>query len=331
MVFYFALIRGIHHVHLSPYSLHELLEAYINFFGASLAGVALGSIFVGWFLAKRALSGIEDVRQTAQSIAKGAFESRVPVKGTGDEVDQLAVAFNGMLGQIEAVLYSMKEITDNIAHDLRSPITRMRGMAEVALASRRSVEEYETVVGRVVEECDRLLGMINTMLDISEAEAGVAKLNLERFDIAQMVRDVCELFEPIAEDKLIGLHINIPDSLFLSGDVRKLQRVVANLLDNALKYTEAHGTVRLSAEPNGTGVTLRISDTGIGISERDLPYVFDRFYRCDYSRSEQGSGLGLSLAKAFVSAHGGSITVTSAIGAGTEFIVTLPERPFPGC
>ncbi len=292
--------------------------------------MAFGSVFVGWFLARRALSGVDDVRRTAESIAKGAFESRVPVKGTGDEVDQLAVAFNGMLGQIEAVLCSMKEITDNIAHDLRSPITRMRGMAEVALASRGSVEEYETVVGRVVEECDRLLGMINTMLDISEAEAGVAKLNMERFDIAQMVRDVYELFQPVAEDRLIDLHIDIPDSLFLSGDVRKLQRVVANLIDNALKYTEAHGTVRLSAESSGTGVALRVSDTGIGISERDLPHVFDRFYRCDCSRSEQGSGLGLSLAKAFVSAHGGSISVTSTAGAGTEFVVTLPHHPFPG-
>ncbi|HBA55487.1 MAG TPA: two-component sensor histidine kinase, partial [Syntrophorhabdus aromaticivorans] len=204
-------------------------------------------------MARRALSGVDDVRQTAQSIAKGAFESCVPVKGTGDEVDQLAVAFNGMLGQIEAVLCSMKEITDNIAHDLRSPITRMRGTAEVALASKGSAEEFETVVGQVIEECDRLLGMINTMLDISEAEAEVAKLNLERFNIARMVRDVYELFQPVAEDKLIDLLIDAPDSLFLAGDIRKLQRVVANLLDNALKYTEVHGTVRLSAEPSGTG------------------------------------------------------------------------------
>ncbi|OPY82231.1 MAG: Alkaline phosphatase synthesis sensor protein PhoR [Syntrophorhabdus sp. PtaU1.Bin153] len=298
----------------------------MRFFGVSLAGVAFGSIFVGWFLARRALSGVDDVRQTAQSIAKGAFESRVPVKGTGDEVDQLAVAFNGMLGQIEAVLCSMREITDNIAHDLRSPITRMRGIAEVALATGGCVEEYETVVGRVVEECDRLLGMINTMLDISEAETGVAKLNLERFDIAKMVRDVYELFQPVAEEKAIDLRIDIPDSLFLVGDIRKLQRVVANLLDNALKYTKAHGTVCLSAAPNSTGVMLKVSDTGIGISEKDLPHVFDRFYRCDHSRSEQGSGLGLSLAKAFVGAHGGSISVISTTGAGTEFIVTLPDK-----
>jgi signal transduction histidine kinase len=199
-------------------------------------------------------------------------------------------------------------------------------MAEVTLASRGSVEEYETVIGRIVEECDRLLGMINTMLDISEAEAGVAKLNLERFDIAKMVRDVYELFQPVAEEKAMDLRIDIPDSLFLVGDIRKLQRVVANLLDNALKYTEAHGTVCLSAAPNSTGVTLKVSDTGIGISEKDLPHVFDRFYRCDHSRSEQGSGLGLSLAKAFVGAHGGSISVISTTGAGTEFIVTLPDK-----
>jgi signal transduction histidine kinase len=136
IAFYIDLLTGIHHVELSRRSLHELLEAYRGFFGISLAGVALASIFVGWFLARRALSGVEDVRQTAQSIAKGAFDSRVPVKGTGDEVDQLAITFNGMLGQIQTVLSSMKEITDNIAHDLRSPITRMRGMRKWRLRAR---------------------------------------------------------------------------------------------------------------------------------------------------------------------------------------------------
>ena len=240
-LFYLALFRGIHHVYLSAFSRHELLEAYGSFFATALAIVAVGSILVGWLLAKRALSGVEDVRRTALSITKGALSSRVPVKGTGDEIDQLAVTFNGMLGQIETILRSMKEITDNIAHDLRSPITRMRGIAEVTLMTAGTIGEYEAMVGTVVGECDRLLGMINTMLDISEAEAGMTRLNTESFDIAQTMRDMGELFLPVAEDKSIESVVDAPDALYVSGDLHRIQLVFANLLDNALKYTPPTG------------------------------------------------------------------------------------------
>jgi heavy metal sensor kinase len=323
--FYFLLLRGIHHVHLSPYSLHELLEAYRSFFAYSLAGAALGSLFVGWFLARRALSGVTDVRQTAESIAKGAFGSRVSVKGTGDEVDQLAVTFNGMLAQIETVLCSMKEITDNIAHDLRSPITRMRGLAELALASKRSVEDYETVVGRVVEECDRLLGMINTMLDISEAEAGIARLRPVEVDAGEMARDVADLFGPVAEDKRVALDLSESGPLLLHADTQKLQRVLSNLLDNAIKYTPSGGSIMISVYGNDREVRIIVRDTGTGIPPPELSHIFDRFYRGEKSRSEPGSGLGLSLARAFVLAHRGTIAVTSMPGEGSEFTITLPK------
>jgi heavy metal sensor kinase len=325
IVFYFLLLRGIHHVYLSPYSLHELLEAYRSFFGYALVGVALFSIFFGWFLARQALSGVEDVRQTAQSIAKGAFGSRVPVKGTGDEVDQLAVTFNGMLAQIETVLCSMKEITDNIAHDLRSPITRMRGMAELALASKRSVEDYETVVGRVVEECDRLLGMINTVLDISEAEAGIARLRLVEVDVGEMARDVIDLFGPITEDKLVAVDLNESGTLSLHADTQKLQRVLSNLLDNAIKYTPSGGSIMISLYGTDREVRIIVRDTGTGVPAPELSHIFDRFYRGEKSRSEPGSGLGLSLARAFVLAHRGTIAVTSKPDEGSEFTITLPK------
>lgn len=324
-VFHLLLLRGIHHVHLSPYSRHELLEVYWSFFGYSLAGVALGSLFVGWFLARRALSGVDDVRQTAQSIAKGAFDSRVPIKGTGDEVDQLAVTFNGMLAQIEAVLHSMKEITDNIAHELRSPITRMRGIAELALASKRSVEDYETVVGRVIEDCDRLLGMINAMLDISEAEAGIARHRPVEVNAGEMARDVIDLFGPVAEDKCVAVNLSESGALSLQADPQKLQRVLSNLLDNAIKYTPSGGSIIISAHGTDREVHLTVRDTGVGIPAPELSHIFDRFYRAEKSRSEPGSGLGLSLAQAFVLAHRGTISVTSTPGEGSEFIITLPK------
>jgi signal transduction histidine kinase len=324
-VFHFALLRGIHHVQLSAYSLHELLEVYRRFFGASLAGVALSSIFVGWFLARRALSGVEDVRRTAQSIAKGAFDSRVPVKGTGDEVDQLAVTFNGMLGQIETVLCSMKEINDNIAHDLRSPIARMRGIAEMTLASRGSVEDYETVVGRVVEDCDGLLGIINTMLDISEAEAGLMRLGSEEIDMGDMIRDVLDLFGPLIEDKGLNVCFRPSGSLSFQGDTHKIQRVLSNLLDNAIKYTPRGGSITVSAYGSDQAVRVFVRDTGIGIPEPEIPHLFDRFFRGEKSRSDPGNGLGLSLARALVFAHRGTIAVASTPGEGSAFKITLPK------
>jgi signal transduction histidine kinase len=325
IAFHFVLAHGIHHVHLTSDSLQELLEAYRSFFGISLAGVALASIFVGWFLARRALSGVDDVRRTAQSIAKGAFDSRVPVKGTGDEVDQLAVTFNGMLGQIQTVLSSMKEITDNIAHDLRSPITRMRGMAELTLVGRGSVGDYETVIGRVVEECDRLLGMINTMLDISEAEAGIARFSPSAVDVGQMARDVIDLFSPVAEDKRISVNLRVSGDLSLQADAQKLQRVLSNLLDNAIKYTPSGGSVTIAVYGTDRAVRITLRDTGAGIPEPELNHIFDRFYRGEESRSEPGNGLGLSLARAFVLAHQGSITITSTPSEGSEFVVTIPK------
>ena len=326
IAFYFLLVRGIHHVHLSPYSLHELLEVYRRFFGVSLAVVTLGSIFLGWFLARRSLSGVEDVRQAAQSIAKGAFSSRVPVKGTGDELDQLAITFNGMIAQIEAVLSNMKETGENIAHDLRSPITRMRGMAELALVRKQCIDDYETVVGRVIEECDLLLGMINTILDISEAEAGIVRLHLTEVNAGEMARDVIDLFEPVAEDKHVSVSLRKSGVLSLRADREKLQRAFSNLLDNAIKFTPSGGSVTILVNGMNQTVCIVLRDTGIGISASELNHIFDRFYRGEKSRSEPGSGLGLSLARAFVLAHGGAIDVTSTPAEGSEFTVTLPKR-----
>jgi len=284
---------------------------------------------VGWFLARRALSGIEDVRQTAQSIAKGAFDSRVPVKGTGDEVDQLAVTFNGMLGQIETVLRSMKEITDNIAHDLRSPLTRMRGVAELTLGGKRSVENYETVIGQVIGECDRLLGMINTMLDISEAEAGLSKLRLAEVNAGEMARDVIDLFSPVAEDKHVSVDLRVSGDLSLRADAQKIQRVLSNLLDNAIKYTPSGGSVIISVYGTDQAVRIIMRDTGMGIPAPELDHIFDRFYRGEKSRSKAGNGLGLSLARALIMAHRGTITVRSAPGEGSEFVVTFPKINVP--
>jgi signal transduction histidine kinase len=250
----------------------------------------------------------------------------VPVKARGDEIDQLAVTFNRMLDRIQRLISGIKEMSDNIAHDLRSPITRIRGTAEITLTTGRSLKEYENMAAGTVEECDRLLDMINTMLVISKTEAGVGDLKVEPMDVAEVVQEACALFQPIVEDRGLKLSCTVPDKCGVYGDIRMIQRMVSNLLDNAIKYTPTGGHVNVSAQGDDEGqVVVAVQDTGIGISEEDLAHIFERFYRCDPSRSQAGIGLGLSLARAVAAAHGGGIDVTSALGKGSTFRVTLPK------
>jgi signal transduction histidine kinase len=219
----------------------------------------------------------------------------------------------------------MREMTDNLAHDLRSPVARIRAAAEMALANGGEKMQWEALASDTTEECDRLLEMINTTLDIAEAESGAAKLRSSEVDLVDIVADACELFQTVAEDKKIELITELPEHCSLQGDLQRLQRVVANILDNALKYTPAGGRVTISLSDDGPRVRLLITDTGVGISPEELPRIFQRFYRCDWSRSEYGNGLGLSLAMAFVRAHGGDITARSSPGEGSTFTVVFPR------
>lgn len=305
----------------------RLMARYRENFGAAIAVMAVLGVAVAWILAKRAMKGVERVTQTAVRISEGDLTLRVPLGSEGDEIEKLAKAFNNMLERIQLLVAELKDMTNNIAHDLRSPITRIRGVAETTLTGEQRMDEYQEMAVAVVEESDRLVGMINTMLELAHTESGIADFSMEPVDLGQVVRDAYELFQPVAEDERILLEIDLPqEDLIVSGDVTRLQRVLANLLDNAIKYTEAGGRVRLEAKRNKSDVTVSVIDSGMGISGAELPHVFERFYRHDRSRSTPGSGLGLTLALAFVRAHGGDITVTSAPGEGATFTVTLPRR-----
>ncbi len=305
----------------------RFLDAFKGNFITTMAFLIVLAAGVGWFMARQAVSGVEAVTRTARMISAGAIEERVPVKTRGDEVDQLAITFNQMLDRVQKLLTELKQMTDNIAHDLKSPITRMRGAAEVTLTTGKSLGEYESMAASTVEECDRLLGMINTMLQISKTEAGVDKPRFEEIDIAGIIRDACDLFRPSAEDKGLTLVCETPEMLSVSGDMPMIQRMLSNLLDNAIKYTPPGGNVTISvAEKEKGHVVISILDTGIGINASELPRIFERFYRGDRSRSQTGTGLGLSLARAIARAHGGDITVTSAPGEGSTFSVTLPTE-----
>jgi signal transduction histidine kinase len=283
------------------------------------------STFVGWFVVKIALNGVEEVTRTAIQISDGDFNSRVPIRGRGEEIDRLATTFNNMVERIQSLVKGMREITDNMAHDLRSPITRIRGIAEMTITSAGDTRDYELMAGSVVEECDRLLGIINTMLDISEAKAGLSKLNISKVDISKIVEETCEIFQPVAEDKNTKIIKKLAENTIIWADNQKLQRVVSNLLDNALKYTPTGGTITVTVEGDTDQVMVSVNDNGIGISRDDLPHIFRRFYRCDRSRSQPGTGLGLSWARAIIQAHGGHISAASTLNEKSTFTVTLPN------
>jgi len=313
----------------------RIIEAFQKIFMLIMAGLFLVAVLIGLFMARRALAGVAEISRTARRISGSALDKRVPVKPRGDEIDQLAITFNKMLDRIETLVTGIREMNDNIAHDLKSPLTRIRGIAEITLTTDADAGDYQSMAAGVIEECDRLLDIINTMLVISRTEAGVEKLSPEKLDLAKMVRQAGELFRPIAEDKTITMSCRTPDTLMHHGDIRMLQRMIGNLVDNALKYTPSGGSVDLAIrQDKGKNIIITVKDSGIGISSADQSQIFNRFFRCDSSRSQgtsrSGSGLGLSLCRAIARAHGGDIKVDSAPGRGSLFSVILPGSNIRG-
>ncbi len=305
----------------------RIIEAFRKIFVTTMGVLFVFAAVVGWFMAKRALAGVDSVIQTARRISDRSLDERVPVKKQVDEIDQLAITFNQMLDRIQKLVTEIKEMNDSIAHDLRSPITRIRGIAEVSLTTGSSLKEYEGMAGNTIEECDRLLDMINTMLIISKTEAGLGQFASKEMDVARVVRDACELFLPMAENEGLSLVCDAPQRLFINGDIRMIQRMISNLLDNAVKYTPAGGKINIAGRSDGRqSIQITIKDTGIGLSAADMPHIFERFFRCDPSRSQTGTGLGLSFARAIARAHGGDITVTSVLNKGSTFTVVLPKK-----
>lgn len=302
----------------------KVLQRYRQIAGGMLIAAFLPASLIGWLIARRAMSGVVRVAETAQQIENGDLTQRVQVSGEGDEIDLLAGSFNTMVERILLLLSEWKEISNNIAHDLRSPITRIRGLSETMAASSSDTETVEWA-GSVIEECDRLIGIINTMLEIAETEAGTRPPELEPIDMAHLVADACDLFRPMAEDKKLELTFERPDTpVLVMAEPARLQRVVANLIDNAVKYTPNGGRIHLSFRRTDGQVELDVADTGIGLSEEDCRRIFDRFYRADPSRSSPGNGLGLSLVHAIAQAYGGAVSVTSTPRQGSTFTLRLP-------
>ena len=306
----------------------------------SVAIVIVLGIAGGVFVSRRVLKRVDAMTGTAQTIMAGDLSGRLSVIGSGDEFDRLALNLNGMLERIESLMRGLKEVTDNIAHDLKTPLTRLRNRCEAALRTTNSEAEFRRVLEDTIEESDSLIRTFDALLMIARAESGEVRDGMAEFDAAEVARDVSELYEPLAEDKGLTLEVEARQRAAVKGNRELVSQALANLVDNAIKYAapspkaalEAvngkHSGILVKADTEQDRIILTVSDRGPGIPQADRSRVVDRFVRLEQSRSLPGSGLGLSLVSAVARLHGGELKLEDN-APGLRARISLPRATAP--
>jgi heavy metal sensor kinase len=289
------------------------------------SGVLLAAV-ASWFMAGKALEPVAELGKAAGEIAVTSLDRRLPIRGTNDELDHLAAEFNDTLARLEKAVGEMKQFTASISHELRTPLAVLRGEAEVALMEADSTEQYQRVLSSQLEEFEKLSRMINQLLTLARAESGEVAIAHEPVNLSNMARSLAEQLEPVAASKNVILSWNCDPDVTLSGDASWIERVILNLVDNAIKFTRPGGHVWMTLTTNRNDAILEVADDGVGIAPEAVPHIFERFYRADPSRANRadGAGLGLSLVKWAVDQHHGSVEVESTPGHGTQFVVKFP-------
>ena len=277
----------------------------------------------GALLAQRSLRPVRHLIQTVASIHSGQLEARAPRTHNGDELDDLGRLFNEMIERIRSLIHGMRQALDTVAHDLRTPMTRFRNLAEEALRQGGDPQGCQTALQKCVEESDNILRMLNVLMDISEAETGTLQLNRREVDLSLLADDVGEMYRYVAEEKNIDVQTSIAPGVHATIDRERMSQALANLLDNAVKYTQPGGRIDLTLTADSREATLRVLDTGTGIDSEHLDRIWDRLYRGPHEDT-RGMGLGLSLVRAIAQAHGGEVTAVNRADKGAAFQMVIP-------
>ena len=297
--------------------------AYIFIFGMLASVVVAGG--VGWFLAKKALKPVSVITEAARRIEAENLNERIEIKVPQDEIGRLASTMNEMIGRLEKSFRQIRQFTGDASHELKTPLTIMKGEIEIALRSKGDAEYLREVLASNLEAIDRMSYIVMNLLDLAKMDVEKGTTAHDVVDLGKVVSDRCEQFKRLALDSGVRLDMLENKELLVRGDHVRISQLVFNLIDNAIKYTPAGGSVEALLKKEGGWAVFKVRDTGIGISAEDLSYIFDRFYRVDKARKNVGgAGLGLSICKEIAEAHGGTITVESVIGSGSVFTVSLP-------
>ncbi len=299
-----------------------------NYFALVPIVIVLSGL-LGWFLAGRALSPVNSVAEAAQQITHSSLHLQIPLRRAGDELDRLIEAFNHMMTRLNRSFEQIRQFSTDVSHELRTPLTVARGQLEVALFTAETVEQHREAMAEALEGIDRLSNIVRALLLLSQAESGQLVLQRTQLDLAGVARDLVDQHQIPAEAQGVRLSAALPATAMIYGDRIQIERMLSNLLGNAIKYTPSGGQVSVRLSVDGDQVRLAVEDTGVGIAPDHLPHIFDRFYRVPSADPEKGLGLGLSFVAWIVKAHGGTVQVESRLQEGTRFIVTLPAGQSP--
>ena len=304
---------------------HNALEQFRKNFLVVMIPLFILGLAGGMLLSYQTRRPIRNIIKTVQSLDLEKMTEMVPRSFSGDELDELAGLFNKMLDNIHRLIEGMKNSLDNVAHDLRTPMTRFRNIVDLALQDEEDIDMLKEALVRGIEESDHILKMLDTLMDISEAETGTMNIHRKQVDICDLIGKIADMYAFVAEEKEISIDIKLPESLYISIDSNRMGQVISNILDNAVKFTAPEGHIYIEALQHNKDVIIRVKDSGTGISPEELPMIWDRLYRGGQSSTgKKGLGLGLSLVKGIVEAHNGHVEALSEPGKGSTFIIRLP-------